>query len=119
MSRKTTILESMLRRNNIGGSKSMMIHPLFICFKCNRKVKVKIPSSDDKKVRTAEPDLAFLIQGLGSLGIMSCFNIVLQNLLSLRSPRKEMLGLEFPRAALISIALRKLFVRTNCSNAGT
>ncbi|KAK8450572.1 hypothetical protein SEVIR_6G051400v4 [Setaria viridis] len=86
------------------------------CFKCDREVPVKIPNLD-KNVRTSEIDLTFRIQGLRSLGTESPFNAILQNLLSLKSLRKEMLKLEFPRTATIPIALRKLFVMTSWSAA--
>ncbi|CAL4977295.1 unnamed protein product [Urochloa decumbens] len=89
------------------------------CFKCHKEVPDLDPSLFDKKVETVSHDLRFRIRGLQGLGSETCFNALLQNLLSLKLLRKELLlHLEFPRAATLSIALRKLFVRTSWRNAG-
>ncbi|CAO2193255.1 unnamed protein product [Urochloa humidicola] len=89
------------------------------CFKCDREGLVHVQSLFAKKVEIARSDLRFRIQGLQSLGNDACFNGLLQNLLSPRLLRKELLlHLEFPRAAPLSIALRELFVRTSWTNAG-
>lgn len=81
------------------------------CFKCRRDVLLWSP--EDHKEEVARIELRFVITGLKTLGKQSCFNAILQNILSLYPLREEILGTEFPKTARIAIALRELFVRTN------
>lgn len=90
----------MPKTQSIGGVQSTMIHPMYFVLNVSRRSPPNLRTPLDAP--SPPPPPAFVIKGLETLGSVSCLNAILQNLLALRSLRKEMMIHEFTKKAALS-----------------